>query len=130
MTKTINIVKLISQLSVLALIVLSLFPGSLLGGLFFQDFSRQIILIKTPFGYSINHFVSFFSISIFVLFLFLKDPNFKKLEYGLFFLSIILEILQYIVPNRSFEYYDLIANFLGVLIAFFLVKIYSYFKKS
>ena len=45
MTKTINIVKLISQLLVLALIVLSLFPGSLVGFLFFGDFSKQIILI-------------------------------------------------------------------------------------
>ena len=47
----------------------------------------------------------------------------------LFFLSIILEALQFIVPNRSFEIYDLSANFAGVLVAYFLVKIYKFWSK-
>ena len=38
--------------------------------------------------------------------------------------------LQFIVPNRSFELYDLIGNFLGVLVAYFLVKIYLLFNRS
>ena len=55
--------------------------------------------------------------------------NFQKLAYGLFFLSIILEVLQIIVPNRTFEIYDVSANFAGVLVAYFLVKIYKFWKK-
>ena len=36
--------------------------------------------------------------------------------------------MQYAVPNRAFQLNDLIGNFLGVLVAYFLVKIYLHFK--
>ena len=55
-----------------------------------------------------------------------KKDKFKNLVFVLIFLSIILEILQLLVPNRSFEIYDLSANFIGVLFAFILVKIYKF----
>ena len=62
--------------------------------------------------------------------LYLRNNNFQKLAYSLFFLSVILEVLQLIVPNRAFEIYDVSANFLGVLIAYFVVKIYQFWSKS
>jgi len=62
--------------------------------------------------------------------LYLRSNNFQKLVYSLFFLSIILEVLQFIVPNRAFEIYDVSANFTGVLVAYFLVKIYQFWSKS
>ena len=62
--------------------------------------------------------------------LYLRSNNFQKLVYSLFFLSIILEVLQLIVPNRAFEIYDVSANFVGVLVAYFLVKIYKSWSKS
>jgi len=34
------------------------------------------------------------------------------------------------VPYRSFEIYDILAYFVGVLVAYFLVKIYLFFSKS
>jgi VanZ family protein len=37
--------------------------------------------------------------------------------------------LQFIVPNRAFEIYDVSANFAGVLVAYFLVKIYQFWSK-
>ena len=40
------------------------------------------------------------------------------------------QVLQLIVPNRTFQLYDLIGNFLGVLVAYFLVKIYLMVRKS
>jgi glycopeptide antibiotics resistance protein len=61
--------------------------------------------------------------------LYLRNDNFQKVAYGLFFLSIILETLQFIVPNRAFEIYDISANFIGVLVAYFLVKIYKFWSK-
>ena len=45
--------------------------------------------------------------------------NFKTL----IILSIILELLHAVVPNRAFETYDLIANVLGVIIILILQKI-------
>ena len=129
MAKIISFLKFIFHALVPSLIILSLFPGSLLGLLFFGDLSRQPNLIDNPFGTSINHFISYFFVSSLGLWLYLNSENFQKLFYGLLLLSVILEVLQYIVPNRSFQLYDLIGNFVGVLIAYFLVKIYLRFIK-
>ena len=41
----------------------------------------------------------------------------------IFFVAFILEILHFIVPNRAFEYYDLLANMFGVIIVLLLKKI-------
>jgi len=79
---------------------------------------------------AINHFISYFYVSILGLCLYLRNHNFKKLVYSLFFLSIILEVLQLIVPNRTFEIYDVSANFIGVLVAYCLIKIYKSWSKS
>jgi len=101
-----------------------LFPGSLLGIFFYGDIGRQPNLIENPFGTAINHFISYFYISILGLFVYLRTEKFNLILYKLLFLSIILEILQYVIPNRAFEFIDLAGNFLGVLVAYFLIKIY------
>jgi len=62
---------------------------------------------------------------MFGLCLYLRNRNFQKLVYGLFFLSILLEILQFVAPKRAFEIFDLSANFAGVLVAYCLIKIYK-----
>ncbi len=121
--------KFVFYISVLFLIIISLYPGSLLGYLFYGDWSQQPNLIKNPFGTTINHFIYYVYVSLMGFSLYLKNNNFKKLVYGLFFLSIILEVAHFIVPNRSFQLGDLIGNFLGVLVAYFLVKIYLHFIK-
>ena len=129
MYKVISFLNFIFYISVVFLIIIYLFPGSLLGFFLYKDFNVQPNLIHNPFGTNINHFIGFFCVSILGLFLHLKRDNFKNLVFGLICLSIILEILQLIVPNRSFEIYDLSANFIGVLVAYFLVKIYKFFSK-
>ena len=60
---------------------------------------------------------------------FLKNKKFKKIVYGLFFLSIILEVSHLIIANRSFQLSDLIANILGVIVAYSVVKIYLLFNR-
>ena len=126
MAKIISFLKFIFHISIILLIVLSLFPGSLLGLLLYGDLNQQPDLINNPFGTTINHFISYFLISVLGLCLFLKSDNFLKLVSALIFLSIILEVLQFIVPNRTFELYDLIGNLLGVTVAYLLVKIYQF----
>tara|TARA_B100000700_G_scaffold81389_1_gene91600 strand:- start:258 stop:644 length:387 start_codon:yes stop_codon:yes gene_type:complete len=128
MSKINIFLKFIFHFSVILLIVLSLFPGSLMGLLLYGDLYQQPNLIDNPFGTSINHFISYFFVSILGLSLFLKSEDFKKILLGLIFLSIILEVLQFIVPNRSFQLTDLIANILGVMVAYFVIKIYLFFK--
>ena len=126
----IKFLKIIFHISVLILIIISLYPGSLIGYMLYGDLGRQPELVQNPFGTAINHFICYFYVSILGLCLYVKSNHFKNLVLILFFLSIILEILQFIVPNRAFELYDLVGNFLGVLVAYFLVKIYVIFKNS
>ena len=123
-----NLFKYFFYISVLFLIIISLYPGSLIGFFLYNDLSRQANLVENPFGASFNHFISYLFISILGFFSYLKSEKLKQLVYLMFILSIILELLQFIIPVRALEFYDLIANFLGVLVAYFLVKIYLHFK--
>ena len=115
--------------SLLVLLILYLFPGSLIGYVLYDDFAQQPDLIKNPIGTSINHFISYLYVSLLGFFIYLRSPNFNKVVFGLFFFSAILEALQLVVPNRSFQWIDLFANILGVIVAYFVIKIYLSFKK-
>ena len=125
----IKFLKYIFHISVLFLIIISLYPGSLLGYFFYGDLSQQPNLVENPFGTTINHFIYYLYVSLLGFFLYLKNQNFQKLAYSLFFLSVILEVFHFIIPNRSFQLGDLIANILGVLVAYFVIKIYLLFKQ-
>ena len=124
-----KVLKSIFHISVLFLIVISLWPGSLIGFLLYNDWGMQPDLIKNPFGTAINHFIYYVFISLYGFFLYVKNENFKKLVYGLFFLSITLELFHFIIPNRSFQLEDLLANIFGVMVAYFAIKIYLLFNK-
>lgn len=125
----IKFLKIIFNISLLFLIIISLFPGSLIGYLLYGDLGQQPNLISNPFGTSINHFLSYIYVTFLGLFLYLKDKKFQKIVIRLFFLSIALEVFQLIIPRRSFQLSDLIANILGVIVAYSAVKIYLLFKK-
>ena len=126
----IQFLKFVFHISVLLLIILSLYPGSLIGFLLYGDLGQQPNLIKNPFGTTINHFISYFYVSLLGFVVYLKKENFQKIVYGLFFLSVILEVLQFAVPNRSFQLGDLVGNILGVMVAYSGIKIYLFFNKS
>jgi len=124
------ILKYIFHFSVLFLIVISLWPGSLLGFLFYGDWEQQPNLVENPLGTTINHFIYYIYLSLLGFFIYLKNENFKKLVYGLFFLSITLELLHFIIPNRAFQLADLLSNIFGVMVAYLVIKIYLFVDKS
>ena len=124
-----KIFKSIFHISVLLLIIISLWPGSLLGFLLYGNWQLQPNMIENPYGTTINHFISYFYVSLLGFFIYLKNENFKKLVYGLFLLSIILELFHLIIPNRSFQLQDLLANIIGVTVAYFAIKIYLFFNR-
>ena len=121
--------KFIFHISVLLLIIISLYPGSLLGYLLYGDWGQQPNLVKNPFGTTINHFIYYIYVSLLGFVLYIRAKNFQKLVYALFFLSVILELFHFIIPNRSFQLGDLVGNILGVTVAYFVVKIYLFFDK-
>tara|TARA_Y100000590_G_C15579150_1_gene961617 strand:- start:207 stop:590 length:384 start_codon:yes stop_codon:yes gene_type:complete len=126
----IKILKYIFNISILLLIIISLWPGSLFGFLFYDDWGKQPNLIQNPFGTAINHLIYYTCVSLLGFFIYLNNENFKKLVYGLFFLAITLELFHFIIPNRSFELVDLISNIFGVMVAYLIIKIYLFFRKS
>ena len=107
--------KFIFYLSNLILIVLYLFPGSLLGCFLYKDCILQPQL--TPdFLVSTNHLYAFSLLSIIGFFTYNNSKKLNFLNLYLILLSIILEILHIFIPVRSFELSDLFGNLLGVSI--------------
>ena len=113
------------------LIFLYLFPGSLLGWIFYG--SKKIQSQITPdFVISSNHFYVFILISLIGFLSFIKVKQTRLLIFYLIFLSIILEVFHLIIPERSFQWSDLFGNSLGVIVVIFinnLINKYGSFKK-
>ena len=118
--------KFIFYLCNLILIFLYLFPGSALGWFLYKDFSAQP-QITPNFIVSTNHLYAYLILSVIGFLTFRKNNQFNILSIYLIFLSITLEVLQYFVPNRSFEFPDLFGNLAGVIIAIIL---FYFFKKN
>ena len=111
--------KFIFYLCNFILIFLYLFPGSILGWFLFNDLSLQP-QITPDFIVSTNHLYAYIVLSVIGFLTFRKNHQFNILSIYLIFLSITLEVLQYFVPNRSFEFSDLFGNLAGVIIAIIL----------
>ena len=107
--------KFIFYISNFILLVLYLFPGSLLGYFLYNDFQLQPQLTK-DFLVSTNHLYAFGLLSIIGLFTYNNSNKLNFLNLYLILLSIILEILHIFIPVRSFELSDLFGNLLGVSI--------------
>ena len=118
--------KFIFYLCNLILIILYLFPGSLLGWFLYNDLSLQP-QITPDFIISTNHLYAYIVLSVIGFLTFRKNNQFNILSIYLIFLSIVLEVLQYFIPNRSFEFSDLFGNLLGVII---VIVLFYFFKNN
>ena len=108
------------------LIILYLFPGSILGWFLYNDVSLQP-QITPNLIVSSNHVYAFLILSFVGFFTYKKIEELKFLSIYLILLSITLEILHYFIPERSFEFPDLFGNLVGVIIA---IIIFYFFKKN
>ena len=107
------------------LIILYLYPGSILGWFLYNDVSLQPQI--TPNIDSIvssNHVYAFLILSLIGFFTYKTIEKLKYLSIYLILLSIILEILHYYIPERSFEFSDLFGNLIGVIIVIIIFYIY------
>ena len=110
------------------LIIFYIYPGSIMGYLVYNDFSKQP-QITLDFMVSSNHVYAFFLISLVGLIVYFKyNKNFIILY--LISISVILEVLHLIIPERSFQFSDLFGNLLGVLIAYCFFKFIKIIDKK
>ena len=120
--------KLVFFIANITLILLYIFPGSILGWFLYDDIGIQP-QISPNFIVSSNHVYAFSVLSI----LGYLSYEIKKLKFifsYLFFISIFLELLHLIIPNRGFEFSDLFGNIMGVSIIYLYYQISKIFKKK
>ena len=109
-------------------IILYIYPGSILGFLIYNNFHKQPQLSSDFFVISSNHVYAFFLLSLLGLVAYYKVTKFLITNY-LIFISIILEVLHLVIPNRSFQFTDLFGNIVGVLLSIILINIYNFLEK-
>ena len=124
----IRIVRYLYYFSLTGLLVLYLFPGSLIGYFLYGDLGKQPDMIPNPMGTSINHTLAFFYLTIIGLTSYLNQTSFYKILIFLVTLSLFLELSHLFIPNRSFQSLDLFANLLGTIFAIVIIFLYKKFK--
>ena len=120
--------KIIFYIANIVLITLYVFPGSILGWFIYGNAGLQP-QITSDFIVSSNHVYAFMVLS-FLGYISYENHKLNFLFIYLFSISIFLEILHIIIPNRGFEFSDLFGNILGVLIVYFFIQMYNFFKDS
>ena len=131
MSKFFSRYKIIFYFHNILLIILYLYPGSLLGWIIYDNKSIQP-QITPDFVISSNHFYIFVLISIIGFLTFANSKKNILLILYLIFLSVTLEIFHLVIPERSFQWPDLFGNLLGVIVVILLnnfINKYGRFKK-
>ena len=124
----IRIVRYLYNFSMTGLLILYLFPGSLIGYFLYGDLGKQPDMIPNPIGTSINHALAFFYLTTIGLISYLNQTSFNKILIFLITLSLFLELSHLFIPNRSFETLDLFANLLGTFLGIVIIFLYKKFK--
>ena len=125
MNKLSNILKITFHFLNIITIFLYLFPGSILGWLFYKDLTKQPQLTDDFISISSNHFYVFFILSIIGILSYSKHKKFNLLIIYLLLLSVILELSHLLIPQRSFQLDDLFGNILGVVVTIVIYKIWK-----
>ena len=128
MKKITLLTKIVFHIFNIGLILLYLYPGSILGWLIYSDSHKQPQITSNFLVFSSNHVYAFMILSL----LGVISYNNKTviLFIYLFFTSIVLELCHILILERSFEYSDLFGNLFGVILIFISLKIYNTFKRQ
>ena len=117
--------KIIFYLTNFILILLYLFPGSLIGCFLYDDCKLQPQF--TPdYIISSNHLYAFVILSLIGFFTYKNSKKTRYLFIYLILISILLELFHNFIPERSFEYSDLFGNLAGVIV---VIIVFNFFKK-
>ena len=121
-------IKILFQVLNVIFIILYVYPGSILGYFIYRDFGTQP-QVTGDFLVSSNHLYAFLLLSLIGLIAYYKSSKEIILNY-LILISIILEVLHLVIPNRSFQYSDLFGNITGVLLSILLISIFKFWRKK
>ena len=119
--------KIFFYIANIILISLYVFPGSILGWFLYNDAGLQP-QISPDFIVSSNH-VFAFSVLTILGYISYESKKLNLVFIYLFFISIFLELLHLIIPNRGVEYSDLFGNITGVLIIYIYFQFYKFFLR-
>ena len=114
-------------------IIFYVYPGSILGYLIYHDFNKQP-QVTTDFRFSFidvssNHVYALALLSMLGFINYYKSHKYLIIIY-FFMISIILEGLHLVIPNRGFQFSDLFGNILSVLLSLLLFNLVNYWKKN
>ena len=121
--------KIIFYITNFILILLYLFPGSLIGCFLYDDCKLQP-QITPDFIISTNHLYAFAFLSIIGLLTFKKTDKITFIILYLITISVVLELFHHFVPDRSFEYSDLFGNLIGVIIIIIFFNLQKKYENS
>ena len=121
--------KILFHILNIILIILYIFPGSLLGYIVNKDFSKQPQLTSDFLSLSSNHVYAFLVLSLLGLIAYYKSKKLLILIY-LTLSSILLEVSHFFIPHRSFQFDDLWGNIVGVLLSIILITIFNFWRKK
>ena len=112
------------------LVILYLYPGSILGWLLYNDHLIQPQITRNFFIISSNHVYAFIIITSLGVISFHNTNKINFLIVYLFLQSIILELFHIIIPVRKFETRDLLGNIVGVILVILIYKIIIKYVKT
>ena len=121
--------KIIFYITNFILILLYLFPGSLIGCFLYDDCKLQP-QITPDFIISTNHLYAFAFLSLIAFLTFKKTDKITFIIFYLLTISVVLELFQHFVPERSFEYSDLFGNLIGVIIIIIFFNLLKKYENS
>tara|TARA_B100001287_G_scaffold22185_1_gene16232 strand:- start:598 stop:978 length:381 start_codon:yes stop_codon:yes gene_type:complete len=102
----------------------SIYPGNLI----------NLVLIGDPTTYpggdKVSHFLTFFVLGVLFNLSYKKNSFFIIMIGFLISFSIIMELLHMVIPNRFYENFDLLMNFLGLVVGIYIMNINQLFSRS
>ena len=108
----------------LFIFLVSVYPGNLI----------NLVLIGDPTTYpggdKVSHFLAYFVLGVLFNLSYKKKSFFKVMLGFLILFSIIMELLHMIIPERFYENFDLLMNFLGLVIGIYIININQLFSRS
>ncbi len=104
--------------------LVSVYPGNLINLVLIGDSTTY------PGGDKVSHFLTYFVLGVLFNLSYKKNSFFKIMIGFLILFSIIMELLHMVIPNRFYENFDLLMNFLGLVIGIYIININQLFIRS